>query len=321
MNTLKLKKRQGTLRGDVLPEGEVIPLMSDVLFKKVYGDTNHLERLNYLLSSIFGKEVNVIEILNDELLGEYRLNSTKYVDLVCKIGEYEYVNVEVNTSYASYEIDRNVDFVFRLASAGRKSNCNLSREEKRKERRAKRHYIQINLNNVNTNKKPYASFSLNDNEDSKFKLTDQVEIININVSHYLKLCYTKGVSELSDFEVAVGIIGVYQEKLLDRLSKRNKILEEIGDIVKKYSWVDDVIVAYDREEYLKEAYEANIEYAVADAVEETTKKVTEEVTKEVTKEVTEKNTLDMAKKMKNEKADINFISKVTGLSKDQIEKL
>ena len=29
----------------------------------------------------------------------------------------------------------------------------------------------------------------------------------------------------------------------------------------------------------------------------------------------------MAKKMKNEKANINFISKVTGLSKEQIEKL
>ena len=162
-------------------------------------------------------------------------------------------------------------------------------------------------------KKPYASFSLNDNEDSTFKLTDQVEIININVSHYLELCYTKGVSELSDFEIAVGIIGVYQEKLLDRLSKRNKILKEISEIMKKFSWEDDVIVAYDREEYLKEAYEANIEYAVADAVEATTKKVTEEVT--------EKNTLEMAKKMKNEKADINFISKVTGLNKEQIEKL
>ena len=174
-------------------------------------------------------------------------------------------------------------------------------------------------------KKPYASFSLNDNEDSTFKLTDQVEIININVSHYLKLCYTNGTDELSDFEIAVGIIGVYQEKLLDRLSKRNEILEEIGDIVKKYSWVDDVIVAYDREEYLKEAYEANIEYAVADAVEETTKRVTKEVTEQVTKDVTEEvtknNTLDMAKKMKNEKANINFISKVTGLSKEQIEKL
>lgn len=153
MNDVKIKKRKGTLRGDVLPIGEVVPLMSDVLFKKVYGDINHLERLNYLLSSIFGKEVNVIEILNDELLGEYRLNSTKYVDLVCKIGEYDYVNVEVNTSYASYEIDRNVDFVFRLASAGRKPNNNLSREEKKRQRRAKRHYVQINLNNVNTKNK------------------------------------------------------------------------------------------------------------------------------------------------------------------------
>ena len=287
--------------------------MSDVLFKKVYGDSNHLERLNYLLSSIFNKEVNVIEILNDELLGEYRLNSTKYVDLVCKIGEHDYVNVEVNTSYAAYEIDRNVDFIFRLASCGRKPDEKLSREEKRKYRRAKRHYVQINLNNVNTNKKPYAIFSLSDAEDSSFKLTDQVEIININVSHYLKMCYTKGVNELSDFELAVGIIGVYQENLLNRLSKRNKILEEIGDIVKKYSWVDDVIVAYDKEEYLKEAYEANIEYAVADAIEETTKKVTEEVTKETT--------LEIAKKMKKANYKLEDIANITGLSIEEIDKI
>ena len=160
-----------------------------------------------------------------------------------------------------------------------------------------------------------------------------IKIININVSHYLEMCYTKGINELSDFEVAVGIIGVYEENLLNRLSKRNKILEEIGDIVKKYSWVDDVIVAYDREEYLKEAFEANIEYAVADAVEETTKKVTEEVTekvtkdvtdkvtKEVTKEVTEKNTLDIAKKLKESGVSIEIIESTTGLSKEKIELL
>lgn len=43
--------------------------MSDVLFKKGYVD--------------FNKEVNVIEILNDELPDENRLNSAKCVDLVC----------------------------------------------------------------------------------------------------------------------------------------------------------------------------------------------------------------------------------------------
>ncbi len=305
MNNVKPKKREDTLRGTCLPIGEVVPLISDNLFKKVFGDINHLERLNYLLSSIFDKEVNVIEILNDELIGNYRLNSKKCVDLVCKIGEFDYVNVEVNTVYGAYEIDRNAEFIFRLASANYKPDSSLSKEDRERIRKAKKYYIQINLNNVNTNGKSYTTFSINDDEDASFKLTNMVKIININVSHYRDLCYTKGVNELTDFEIAVGVIGIYEEDMLEKISKRNQVLKGISDIVKKYSWEDDVIVAYDREEYLKEAFEANIEYAVADAVEETTKETT----------------LDIARKMKKEKVDYSTISKVTNLSIEEIEKL
>ena len=161
------------------------------------------------------------------------------------------------------------------------------------------------MNNVNTNGKSYTTFSINDDEDASFKLTNTVKIININVSHYRDLCYTKGVNELTDFEIAVGVIGIYEEDMLEKISKRNQVLKGISDIVKKYSWEDDVIVAYDREEYLKEAFEANIEYAVADAVEETTKETT----------------LDIARKMKKEKVDYSTISKVTNLSIEEIEKL
>ena len=89
-------------------------------------------------------------------------------------------------------------------------------------------------------------------------------------------------------------------------------MKGISDIV-SISFEDDVIVAYDSEEYLKEAFEANIEYAVADAVEETTKKVT--------KEVTEKNTLDMARKLKESGVSIEIIESTTGLTKDKIESL
>ena len=35
MQTVKMKKREGNLRGTHLAKGEVVPLMSDVLFKKV----------------------------------------------------------------------------------------------------------------------------------------------------------------------------------------------------------------------------------------------------------------------------------------------
>ena len=299
--------------------------MSNNLFKKVYGDSNHLERLDYLLSSILDKDVKVIEILNNELIGDYRLNQKKYVVLVCKIGEFDYVNVEVNTAYGLYEIDRNAEFIFRLASASHKPDKELSKEERERIRKSKKYYIQINLNTKNTNDKPYVSFSLNDDEDPKFKLTNMIKIININVSTYRDLCYNKNINELSDFEIAVGVIGIYEEKMLEKISKRNEVLKGISDIVKKYSWEDDVIVAYDREEYLKEAFEANIEYAVADAVEETTKRVTDEVTKDitnkVTREVIERNTLDMAKKMKDANYKLDEIIKITGLSKEQIEEL
>ncbi len=124
--------------------------------------------------------------------------------------------------------------------------------------------------------------------------------------HIIEICVIlKGVNELTDFEIAVGVIGIYEEDMLEKISKRNQVLKGISDIVKKYSWEDDVIVAYDREEYLKEAFEANIEYAVADAVEETTKETT----------------LDIARKMKKEKVDYSTISKVTNLSIEEIEKL
>ena len=131
----------------------------------------------------------------------------------------------------------------------------------------------------------------------------------LTMSHYLKMCYTNGINELSDFEIAVEIIGIYEEKMLEKIGMRNQVLKGISDIVKRYSFEDDVIVAYDREEFLKEAYEANIEYAVADAVEETTKKVIEETT------------LEIAKKMKNANYKVDDIANITGLTKKQIDKI
>ena len=51
------------------------------------------------------------------------------------------------------------------------------------------------------------------------------------------------------------------------------------------------------------------------------KRLQKKVTEQVTKEVTEKNTLDMAKKMKDANYKLDEIIKITGLSKEQIEKL
>ena len=133
--------------------------------------------------------------------------------------------------------------------------------------------MQINFNTINTNHKPFTTLSIHDDEDNNYKLTDMIEITNINVSYYRDLCYTQSEEKLSELEMVIGMMGVYQEELLNKVSKRNKVLKEISEIMKKFSWEDDVIVAYDREEYLKEVYEANTAYTVEDAIESTSKEI------------------------------------------------
>ena len=165
--------------------------------------------------------------------------------------------------------------------------------------------MQIIFNTINTNHKPFTTLSIHDDEDNNYKLTDMIEITNINVSYYRDLYYTKSEEKSSELEMVIGMMGVYQEELLNKVSKRNKVLKEISEIMKKFSWEDDVIVAYDREEYLKEAYEANTAYTVEDAIKETTESTSKEIA------------LNFLKRG----ISIDDIVTCTGLIKEQVETL
>ena len=92
---------------DILDSDEVIPMYYDNLFKLVFADENHLERLNSFLSIILKKDVKVISLLNTDLIGNNRKNKKNTVDLVCKL-DYEFVSIEVNTSFGRNVIDRNL---------------------------------------------------------------------------------------------------------------------------------------------------------------------------------------------------------------------
>ena len=58
----------------VLDEDEVIPISYDRVFKLIFGDPNHLERLNLLLSITFKKKVEVIELYPNDLLDDNKFN-------------------------------------------------------------------------------------------------------------------------------------------------------------------------------------------------------------------------------------------------------
>ena len=151
-----------------LEEGKIIPLIFDLAFKKVFGDIKHKERLELLLSSILRKDVKVIEIMNNEIIGDNKKDKRNAVDLVCMINDRYLVNVEVNTSYQDYIKNRNLLFLFRLASKELKSGEKYKDISKT---------IQINLNTVNTNGKYFSKYMICNVDGSKEILTNMIEII------------------------------------------------------------------------------------------------------------------------------------------------
>ena len=286
----------------VLKEDEVIPLTYDRIFKLIFGDANHLERLNLLLSVTLKKKVEVIKLYPNDLLDDNRVNKKNEVDLLCKL-DGEYVSIEVNTDLTQEVVNRNFAFVSRVPSKDLKPGeeySNISR------------YYQINIDIEDFLGVPYEVCHLTGDTTHK-RVTARVEFYFINVKHFAEICYNEGGKGLTDFEKLYGMIGTNSKSVIDVLTKDNKILKDIGDMVKKYSSDDELLFYYDREERMLHDAKRKIE-------DELTKNFKKQLEANA-KEVTEKTTLDMVRRMKQEGASLDFISKVTGISIQEIEKM
>ena len=289
-----------------LKEDEVIPLTYDRVFKLIFGDANHLERLNLLLSVTLKKKVEVIKLYPNDLLDDNRVNKKNEVDLLCKL-DGEYVSIEINTNLNQEVVDRNIAFVSRLMSKDLKPGEEYSDISR---------YYQINIDVEDFLGVPYEVCHLVGDNTNKL-VTDRAEFYFINVKHFAEICYNEGGKGLTDFEKLYGMIGTNSKSVIDVLTKDNKILKDIGDMVKKYSNDDELLFYYDREERMLHDAKRKVE-------DDLTKKFEKQLIEKLeanTEEVTEKTTLDMARRMKKEKASLDFISKVTGISIQEIEKM
>ena len=296
----------------ILGEDEVIPLIYDTLFKLVFGDINHLDRLNYLLSTILNKNVEVIELLPNDLIEDNRVNKKNEVDLLCKLDK-EYVSIEINTDFDDAIVKRNYAYISRLLSkelnAGdsyKEDNIDNNNDDKEIKM-----YYQININTKDFLGEPFEICHVK-GEFSNMIAAKFMESYYINVSYYVKKWYTLNGKGLTDFEKLMVLIGTNRKSVIECLND-NKILKDIGDAVKKYSEDDDLLYYYDRDEQL-----------VSDAKRVSANETREKLEKEFEEKLSlnaKETSLEIARRMKEEGASIKFISKVTDLTKEEVEKL
>ena len=117
MNRFELKK------STELKEDDIIPIVSDVMFKTMLGNESKKKYVSYFLSLVLEKDYkeiydNIIFLKNE--LDKNKYNDTKKtVDLIVKIDGVIY-NIEMNNNYQKTYIERNIEYITELYKSSRK---------------------------------------------------------------------------------------------------------------------------------------------------------------------------------------------------------
>ena len=304
------------IRIEKLEEGMIIPISFDYHFVRIFGQKENMDILEYFISDFYDipiKDVTGnIELLSRNLKQDSKIEKSKQVDLLLSLNDKK-INIEISNSSSIGRKERDLVYLSKIHGGQLKYRDDYSSIGSS---------WQIRLNNIACNggrvRRTYYMIS---NDEDRYIYSSKFRIDNIDLVAASKMEYNE------------------DEKLIRwcrilRAKTRDEIIKELGDEIMDRDSRDKLLKEVDRNSRNEEVYELYEKYSreemerrteLKEAIERTTKEVTDKVTKKVTSDVTKKvkkqSQVDMAKKMIDEKIEIDIISKVTGLSKSQIEKL
>jgi len=278
---------------------EFFKLKNDIMFKAVFANPNKLYLLERLIKEVIKEDIKIISIKPTELSKNNIKIRHKVLDVIATSNGVNY-NIEVNTEKSTYLRRRNASYIFKMYADSVKTNESYTSMFK---------FIQINLTDSNTQKMPLiAKYELL-SRDTKERFIDNLEIYEIDISKVNKSCYNEnGLS-------VIGLLNMSKEEL--QCVHGDEIMEEIKDRAMELNNNDEVFEFMSAEKdnqmiinTLKdEAYENGMNRGIKQGIQEGI-----EQGKQETK-------LDIAKELLNEHISLEKIIKITGLTKEEIDRL
>ena len=278
-----------------IKEHEMIELTFDPLFKAIFGKEKNKDLLAFLINTLLKLNITKDDIIinNTELYKENINETGKTVDLIVTIKNSIILNIELNgnTNYPGL-INRNVAYISKIYSEQFEIKQDYYKTSKK--------CIQINLNNFGiTKEKDMLIYNLNDNG---IKLTSNIEIYYIDIEKVSKECYDKDIKRF---------MKVMMSKNYKELEENTKYMGKLGEkLVKEVKEISNekfIYGLYDKKKD-EEMIRNSIRYGAYD----------EGFGKGFTNGV-KNNTLSIVTNMIKERIPISVISKVTGLTKKEIE--
>ena len=240
-------------------KGDIMPMVSDVMFHTMLNNSNRKKYVSYLLSLVLEEDykeiLNSVEFVKDELDKENIYESKKTVDLVCKVKDKIY-NVEMNNNGGIESLERNISYLNDLY----KSSMKVGREYNYN------YCIQIDINNFNFkgNKRVIERFKLRDEEGEV--LTDKIKYIYIYLPIIKDKWYTR--SELSELEKLLLVFNEEDSEELERMIGGNEIMEEYRRDAKEASEDKEIIGLYDKEKTREMIQKMQMQRERAEGIEE-----------------------------------------------------
>ena len=270
--------------------GEVFPGTYDHVFKSVIEDDNLKDFTAFVVGRTIGRSIDEDSIIfiNPEYTKDNILDKGNITDVLMLANGGDRISLEMNRSNDNKLVKRNKSHLFE----GMVKTINVSFKDG-----IDYYFIQICFDN----------FSLKDKLISTYKLTDLDDGIvdeenenfvkyRINLAKIYKKYYTLD-EELTRFEKALAIVSFNKIKDLRKLSEGDEMLMRVVKKIEELTDDPDMVQYIDVEKGMEYGHKLDIQQAV------------------------EENTIETARKMLDEKLDINLISKITGMSKEEIEKL
>ena len=273
-------------------KGYKIPIISDTMFETMINNESRKKYAVLIIASVLKRDYyeiyDSIEYVKNKLDKQLDIEKGREVDFICKLKD-EYIGIEMNNNYSKEAFERNISYAMGIYKS----------KEIRGSRYSFNKVIQININNFTfeNNNKEVEEYALR-NEDGEY-LTEKIKIINIYLPNIRKKYYNK--EELNELDKVMLVLNEEDNNNLSKLYKGERVMEDYVKDAKRASINDDIVGLYDKE--LHEELLRNTELYNAEQ-----------------KGIRE-NKIETAKNMLKESISIDIISKVTGLTKEEIEKL
>ena len=276
-------------------EKEIVPVGFDLVFKKLFGICDSNKYIRHLLKKILKISPKKIKILNNEFIGDSYNKKNIVVDFIMEIDNGDKIGIELNSIVSTYLKERNLLYMFRISGQDLDSGEDYSKLH---------NHIQINFDFKGHHFNPIEEGKIVDIKSNKI-MFDSLTIIRIDVPYFVKRCYNEDAEKLDSLTKFIGLIGIKERKILDKIVKGDAIMEEIYEKAKEFSKDEKIIGAYNLEEHRRKVMLSEIEAGKLEGI----------------KEGKIEGIKSTVKNMLKEKIDINLISKVTGLSINEINGL